>query len=145
MLLLLAYIEKKLDGIYALLVLVNFSLLAKSLKVRAMPFLNKMQCFLVDIQSDLNFEIFVPTAIFIKVLLIVGFESFNEFLVFFLSLSECLFKVLAHALSFLHSSKRGKFIFSFDSLCLKQFDFPFILNLPISLNLSKMVYQLFHL
>jgi hypothetical protein len=65
MLLLLAYIEKKLDGVYTLLVLVNFSLLAKSLKVRAMPFLNKMQSFLVDIQSDLNFEVFVPTTIFI--------------------------------------------------------------------------------
>jgi hypothetical protein len=145
MLLLLAYIEKKLNGVNTLLVLVNFSLLAKSLKVRAMPFLNKMQCFLVDIQSDLNFEVFVPTTIFIKVLLIVGFESVNEFLVFFFSLSECLFKVLAHALSLLHSSKRGKFIFRFYGLSLKQFDFPLILNLPISLNLSKMVNQLFQL
>jgi hypothetical protein len=65
MLLLLTYIEKKLDGVYTLLVLVDFSLLAKSLKVRAVSFLNKMQSFLVDIQSDLNFEVFVPTTIFI--------------------------------------------------------------------------------
>jgi hypothetical protein len=65
MLLLLAYIEKKLDGVYTLLVLVDFSLLAKSLKVRAMSFLDKMQSFLVNIQSNLNFEVFVPTTIFI--------------------------------------------------------------------------------
>jgi hypothetical protein len=61
--------------------------LTKCFEVRAVPLFNEMQCFLVDVQGNLYFQIFVPASILIKIFLIVGFESINEFLVFFLSMS----------------------------------------------------------